>query len=161
MKLYIIGFSGAGKSTLAQALAQNWQIDYIDIDTLCEQACGLSIADYVRQYGWESFRKLESRILHDTQKRSTSLEYAADGSEIHFKVHPRYRGIVACGGGIVEVKRNRDFLKAQGLIWLNPPWKTILSRIKQNPSYFCNGKSDAELYQAYRRRCTLYKEILN
>lgn len=161
MKLYIVGFSGAGKSTLAQALAQSWQIDYLDIDTLCEQECGLSIADYVMRNGWESFRELESRVLHDTQKDKTSPQYPADESELYSKGQDRYQSIIACGGGIVESKRNRDFLKKQRLIWLNPPWKTILARIRQNPSHFCAGKSDAELYQSYRHRCTLYKQILN
>ena len=156
MKLYIIGFSSAGKSTLARSLAASWSIPHWDTDEIFEQEHSQSIADYVQERGWQAFRKAESDILLKTQKWLS----ASESSFVESKNVLQYQGIVACGGGIVESEINRAFLAEQRLLWLNPPWELLLSRIKQNPSAFCAGKSEEELRVDYRRRCILYRSLL-
>jgi shikimate kinase len=152
MKLYIIGFSSAGKSTLAKSLAAGWNIPGWDTDEIFEQEHSQSIADFVLKQGWEAFRKAESDILLKTQIRFTASESSFSESANT----PQYDGIVACGGGIVESEINRAFLASQRLLWLSPPWELLLSRIRQNPSAFCTGKSEQEIYDDYLRRCILY-----
>ncbi|MDD4276334.1 MAG: shikimate kinase [Candidatus Cloacimonetes bacterium] len=157
MKLYIIGFSSAGKSTLARSLAASWNIPYWDTDEIFVQEHSQSIADYVLKQGWEAFRKAESDILLKTQRWLS----ASESSFSETKIDQQYQGIVACGGGIVESEINRAFLASQRLLWLNPPWERLLSRIRQNPSAFCAGKSEQELYKDFRRRCILYRDLLS
>jgi shikimate kinase len=161
MKLYIVGFSGAGKSTLAKALAQSWSIAYVDTDELCAQRCGKSIAEFVLQNGWPAFRELESEVLFETQKKNYPSEFSDYSTVISPGKTDQYQAIVACGGGIVESPRNRDLLKPQRIVWLNPPWSLLWSRIRQTPSAFCKGKNEVELYQDFRERCKLYRQILN
>lgn len=157
MKLYIIGFSGAGKSTLARSLARGWNIPHWDTDEIFVQKHSQSIADYVLEQGWEAFRTAESEILMKTQK----CLFASESSFSEGKNALQYQGIVACGGGIVEKGINRTFLASQRLIWLNPPWKLILARIRQNPSAFCAGKSEQELQDDYQRRCIMYRSLIS
>jgi shikimate kinase len=157
VKLYIIGFSSAGKSTLAKSLADRWSIPYWDTDEIFIKEYSENIADYVRSHGWPAFRKAESDILLKTQKLiPTSESFHFDSSAA-----VQYRGIVACGGGIVESETNRAFLAEKRLIWLSPPWELLWSRIRQSPSAFCSGKSEQDLYQDYRRRCTLYRSLIS
>lgn len=157
MKLYIIGFSSAGKSTLARSLAASWSIPYWDTDEMFIQEYSQSIAEFVRSYGWPAFRKAESDILFKTQKPIP----ASESSHFEGKTALQYQGIVACGGGIVESEINRAFLAPKRLLWLSPPWELLWSRIRQSTSAFCSGKDEQELYQDYRRRCTLYRSLIS
>lgn len=157
MKLYIIGFSSAGKSTLARALAASWRIPYRDTDEIFVEQYSQSIADYVLAQGWTAFRKAETDILLKTQEWTP----ASESSDFNSKDTPQYQGIVACGGGIVESSVNRAFLAQQRLLWLNPPWEILLSRIRQNPSAFCAGKSEQALQADFRRRCVLYRSLFS
>ncbi|MCB5286780.1 MAG: hypothetical protein LHW64_03125 [Candidatus Cloacimonetes bacterium] len=157
MKLYIIGFSGAGKSTLARSLAAHWSIPQKDTDDIFAQEYSQSIADFVKEQGWEAFRRAETDILLKTQEWPA----AAESSDFGSKPPLRYQGIVACGGGIVESRINREFLAGQRLLWLNPPWELLIARIRQNPSAFCAGKSEQELHDDYRCRCSIYRSLFS
>lgn len=150
MFLYIIGFSRAGKSTLAQSLAQSWNVPAYDTDRLIELECGQSIAEYVAAKGWDAFRTLESAIL---------LKLGADLSPVSIS-SPAITAVVACGGGIVELAINREYLKLKRLVWLNPGWQIIYPRLKIQPSALSLDKSESELRQLYAQRYTLYKELI-
>lgn len=156
MKLYIIGFSSAGKSTLARALAASWSIPYRDTDEIFVEEYSQSIAEYVQSQGWPAFRKAESDILLKTQKWMP----ASESSVFESKSTGQYQGIVACGGGIVESEINRVFLAEKHLLWLHPPWELLWARIRQNPSAFCQGKSEQEVHSEYLRRCILYRSLI-
>lgn len=145
MHLYLIGFSRAGKSTLARQLANSWNVPAFDTDEMIERQCGQSVADIVAAKGWDAFRELESRIL---------LELGTLASPSAFPV------AVACGGGIVELEQNRAFLKQQKLIWLNPSWELIYTRLLRHPSAISLDKSESELKELYRHRSQLYREIM-
>lgn len=151
MLLYIIGFSRAGKSRLAQNLASSWQISAYDTDLVFCQEERTSIAEYVKENGWNAFRKRESEILMG----SPSLELDSPSSN-----STTCSGVVACGGGIVELAQNRDFLRSQRVLWLAPPLELLLSRIKLAPSAYFQGKSEAEIITEYHRRLPLYRDCL-
>jgi shikimate kinase len=146
MLLYIIGFSRSGKSTLATQLAQSLSLPVFDTDAMIEQKCGQSIADIVESKGWDAFRRMEHEIL---------LELGTEMSPLSWS------GLVACGGGIVELEANRDFLAKQGLIWLHQSWELLWPRLQASPSAICRGKSEAELKALYHHRNILYKDIMD
>ncbi|MCK9558314.1 MAG: shikimate kinase [Candidatus Cloacimonetes bacterium] len=150
MLLYIIGFSGAGKSTLARKLSVSWKIPAWDTDDLFCAKQGQSISDYVTKNGWLSFREKESEILRGTG------EYDAGSLSSVYS----YSGLIACGGGVVEMTENRDFLRSKSVLWLAPAWDVLLHRIHQSPADFCKDKSDAELWASYRYRLPLYRDCL-
>lgn len=149
MKLYIVGFSRAGKSTLGKSLAQYLKLPFIDTDLLIEAHTKQSIAEYVAISGWDAFRTLERQILQELGEASPPLP----GSKLS--------QIVVCGGGIVELAENRAFLKKQRVIWLNPPWELILSRLQKEPSALCRHHSNDELYDLYQKRYPLYLEVIS
>ena len=150
MLLYIIGFTGAGKSTLAKQLASSWGISAYDTDEMFCQKYRTSISAYVTKYGWPAFRERESKILLGTRDLKPGFPALGTGFE----------GIVACGGGIVELTQNRDFLRTRQILWLAPPWENLMQQIRMHGSAFAQGKSEAELYQEYARRLPLYRDCL-
>ena len=60
---YIIGPRGSGKTTIGKKLAEKTGYQFIDTDKLIFEHAGMSIADIVKQQGWDYFRQLESQIL--------------------------------------------------------------------------------------------------
>lgn len=135
---------------MAQYLASSWQIPAYDTDLIfCEEA-STSIAEYVKEHGWNAFRKRENEILMG----SPSLEPDSPSS------YSTCSGVVACGGGIVELALNREFLRSQRVLWLAPPLELLLYRISLAPSAYFQGKSEAEIITEYHRRLPLYRDCL-
>lgn len=149
MKLYIVGFSRAGKSTLGKRLAHQLKLPFIDTDSQIEARTGQSIAEYVANYGWDAFRALENQILQELGDASPPLPDS------------KLSAVVACGGGIVELPENLALLKKQRVVWLNPSWSLICSRLQKEPSALCNGLSTDELHALYLRRYPLYLEVVS
>ncbi|KAJ7647600.1 type I 3-dehydroquinase-domain-containing protein [Roridomyces roridus] len=92
--IVLIGMRGVGKTTLATiaAKALGWQL--LDTDLVFEQQYQTSIADFVASRGWDAFRQIESDILH------ALLQTHLTGK------------VIACGGGVVELERNRSLLQS-------------------------------------------------
>jgi len=77
---------------------------------------GMSIFDYFKIHGQESFRLLETKILRETETLS------------HY--------VIACGGGTASHSDNMMWMSAQGLtLFLNPDLGTIQTRIVENPNH--------------------------
>lgn len=91
MKLYLIGFRGVGKSTVGRSLAQQWQLNFLDLDEIFEKKFG-PISNFVEKNGIEAFREQESLIL----------EESAQANNV----------IVATGGGCVDWAASRAFLES-------------------------------------------------
>ncbi|KAJ6602150.1 type I 3-dehydroquinase-domain-containing protein [Mycena sp. CBHHK59/15] len=92
--IVLIGMRGVGKTTLATiaAKALGWEI--LDTDTVFEQQYRTSIAQFISSRGWDAFRSIESEILHDLLRTHLTGK------------------VIACGGGVVELERNRSLLQA-------------------------------------------------
>ncbi len=109
-RIALIGFRATGKSLLGRGLAQASGRAFVDMDDELVASLGMSIDQWVKLHGWESFRREESRLLS--------------------ALAPRDRVVVATGGGIVLDPANRDLLRAAfDVIWLKASKETILSRI--------------------------------
>ncbi|KAF7362151.1 Pentafunctional arom polypeptide [Mycena venus] len=83
-----------GKTTLATIAAKALGWELLDTDTVFENQYRISIADFVTSRGWDAFRQIESDILHDLLRTNLTGK------------------VIACGGGVVELERNRSLLQA-------------------------------------------------
>ena len=102
--LFIIGMRGAGKTTAGGWAARLLGRPHMDLDIELERTVGMTIPEYIRANGWESFRDAELTLL----KRV---------------INEKPKGYVfACGGGVVEMPEARYLLsnyhKAGGIVLL-------------------------------------------
>ncbi len=127
--LVLIGMPGCGKSSIGTLLAQTLCRPFADADAQIEQAAGMSIPDYFKQYGEAAFRDLESRVLADLGKRSGL--------------------VLATGGGAVLREENYAALHQNGTIF----WLTRdLSRLPIDGRPVSQSTSLDALYAARRPR---------
>ncbi|MCF7794156.1 MAG: shikimate kinase [Candidatus Cloacimonetes bacterium] len=136
--IFLIGFMGVGKTFLGEKLAEHLELDFYDLDCAIEKKAGLDVNDIFARKGEEYFRKLESKILLNWRKS----------------------GIISTGGGIVLETKNRDFLKKSQnkIIWLNPKWEIIRSRIVNSYRPLVLDRSEMELFSLWSERQPFYEE---
>lgn len=91
MRLFLIGMPGSGKSTIARHLAKALDYTFIDLDANIEKEALMFIEDIFERHGEKTFRDLETKAL---------------------KALPNHLDmVVACGGGIVIDKQNKDLMR--------------------------------------------------
>lgn len=88
-KLILIGFMGAGKTTTANLLSQALHMPMLDSDEMITQQTGQTPGEIFSVQGEAGFRKIEQEVL----------KQALSGD-----------GILATGGGVVEVPENQALL---------------------------------------------------
>ncbi len=94
--LFLIGPMGAGKSVLGNRLADQYRLEFIDLDASISTTAGISISDIFAQRGEPGFRQLES----------TALEHLSQNSGL----------VMATGGGAVLAEANRQLLSVRGFV---------------------------------------------
>ena len=92
MNIYLIGMMGSGKSTVGKILAKKMAIPFIDLDHYIEVKNNKSITNIFKENGEAHFRELESDALSQIEESTV---------------------LVACGGGIVQNKTNREKLQIE------------------------------------------------
>jgi len=107
--IYLIGMMGCGKSTVGRLLAEVLGYDFVDSDSLVEEAAGMSIPDIFAIHGEATFRELETQAI----SRLASMG----------------RLIVATGGGAVLRPCNWDIMKAGVVAWLDVPLEDLAARV--------------------------------
>lgn len=108
--VYLIGMMGSGKSTVGQLLAAQLGYQFLDTDSLIEQAVGQSVSEIFAESGEAVFRELETRTL---------AELTAYG-----------RKLIATGGGIVLKPENWGYLRNGVIVWLDVPVEVLLARLQ-------------------------------
>lgn len=112
MNIALIGFRGTGKTTIAKLLAKKLDKKFISTDEEIVKKTRMPIAKFVKKYGWDKFREVES----------DAIEYISDFDECIFDT----------GGGIVMRNENITNLKKNSLIvLLTADTKTITNRLKR------------------------------
>lgn len=107
--LFLVGPMGAGKTTIGRFLADNLNLEFIDLDAEIEARCGANIPWIFDVEGEAGFRKRESRILEEVTTRSGIL--------------------LATGGGAVIDESNREILKQRGyVVYLSASVEQLLER---------------------------------
>ena len=130
---------GAGKSTIGKLLSNNMKISFVDTDEEVEKHFNMPINNIFDKYGEEGFREIESLIL----EKSTD-------------------SIVACGGGIVLKKKNRDFIKKNGkCLLLLSNINVLADRLscENNRPLLNHGIIEDQLEQIWEQRKDLYYNL--
>ncbi len=137
-KIYLVGFMGAGKTFVGKKVAYNLDLPFHDLDNEIEKFAQMSIEEIFLSKGESYFRELESKTLLNSRTIS---------------------GIIACGGGIIEKKINREYLKKQTVIWLNPSWEVIYQRIKESNRPLVKKLDYKTLKELFLKREQYYREV--
>ncbi len=110
---YLIGCRATGKSSVGKKLAQELAYDYLDTDTIITESQGQSVAEIVKQSGWQQFRKYEKEALRQTLGRQRCVVATGGGAIIHDELWPK--------------------LKKEGcVIWLTASLEVLCSRIRSD-----------------------------
>lgn len=139
--IFLIGFMGVGKSTVAGQLEKTLKMERIEMDALIEKQSGMAISEIFEKHGEDYFRRLESELLIDLQKKK--------------------RQIVSCGGGIVLRAENAEYMKKSGrVIWLTASPETIFERVKDSTERpILNNNMNVEFIESlYEKRKEKYQE---
>ncbi len=132
--LVLIGMPGSGKSTVGKILAERTGRRFLDTDQMIEERTGTSCGDYLRQYGEEAFRRLETDAVREAGKQSGC--------------------VIATGGGVVTREENRNPLRQNGrLIHLDRPPEEL----ETGPDRPLSATRDL-LERRYRERKPLYEQ---
>ena len=142
--LVLIGGRACGKTSVGQALAQELQRPFVDLDEVLVAEAGRSIAEIVTAEGWPGFRRREKELV------------ARFGS--------RPGQVLAPGGGVVLDPENVALLREHGLvIWLYADPATLRRRLQQDrgsrdfrPS-LTGADPGAEMERVLAEREPLYK----
>ena len=103
---------GSGKSTVGKILAKKMAIPFIDLDHYIEVKNNKSITNIFKENGEAHFRELESDALSQIEESTV---------------------LVACGGGIVQNKINREKLLSTGkVVFLHTSIPEIAKRLKDS-----------------------------
>jgi len=89
MRIFLIGMPGSGKTTIANQLAKKIGYTYVDLDGMIEKDAHMFIEEIFERYGEKKFRQLETDAIMKL---------------------PAGNLVVACGGGIVTVKENKELM---------------------------------------------------
>jgi shikimate kinase len=109
--IYITGFMGSGKSTVGRILAGKLGFKFIDLDRIIEIDQGKKIKDIFKLDREKYFRDIETKVIEKTCRNKNC--------------------VFACGGGVVERKRNMDIICRSGLvIYLDISIQDALKRLK-------------------------------
>ena len=113
MNIALIGYRGTGKTTIAKILSRKLDKKLISTDEEIAKKTKLSIGKFVKKYGWDKFREVESEVI----------EYICDFDDC----------IIDTGGGIVMRNENITNLKRNGwIVLLSSDVKTITERLKKS-----------------------------
>ena len=139
--LFLTGFMGAGKTTVGQALADNLDMLYVDLDALIVESVGKSIKSIFSEDGESAFRDVETSCLK-------SLSGTASA-------------VVATGGGIVGRLENLKFMQNNGTtIYLSAEWNTLKQRLEGTTDRPLIDKDNnwVATKELFLGRCPLYEQ---
>lgn len=115
MKITLLGYMGAGKTALGQALAQEWQLPFIDLDQRIEASTGDTIAQTMRNKGELFFRQIERKHLQQVLQEEAF--------------------VLATGGGTPCYYNNiEDINKHSHSVYLNLSVSTLAERLEADPA---------------------------
>jgi shikimate kinase len=109
-RIVLTGFRATGKTAVGKALAGLTGFRFLDTDQeLCERM-GCSIAEAVRQYGWQHFREHEQALLKELSCWQETI-------------------IATGGGAILHHNEWQELHQGSFVVWLRTDLATTLSRL--------------------------------
>ncbi len=114
-KVFLVGFMGTGKTAVANALANNYGLNKLDLDAYIEKKEHMSIADIFSSQSESGFRDKETKYLRQVLKTNCQ--------------------VISLGGGIVLRNENIDLIRDKGVIvLLTARPETIAARMRSDQS---------------------------
>lgn len=109
--VFLCGMMGSGKSTIGEKLAEELNVQFIDLDTAIEESEGMTIPEIFNQKKEQGFRAIERKQL--------------------IKLAGNMEGVLALGGGSLQNQHIVDHLKIYGwLIFIDASLDDILNRLR-------------------------------
>ena len=139
-RIFLIGPMGSGKTTVGRRLASMLGKTFCDTDNEVEAKTGVNIAYIFDVEGEEGFRTRESAALFEKAQLDNI--------------------IISTGGGIIELKANREVLKNGYVVYLKTSLETQKERAtpNENRPLLLNTNAEKQLTELMIKRKPLYEE---
>ena len=128
--IFLVGFMGSGKTTWGKKVANVLDMPFVDLDHEIVENIGMTIPEYFKAHGEESFRKLENEYLKKQAGRVA---------------------IISTGGGTPCYFDNMEWINNNGLsLYLYHTSKSLWSRLSQsdvNKRPVLKGLTGDELFE--------------
>lgn len=112
--VYLTGARAAGKTTSARELAARLNFEFVDTDIYLGDLHQVTVAEVVEKFGWDEFRKMESRVLEEVSQGPPK--------------------VIATGGGMILSEANRLLMRDKGLVfYLSAPAEVLAARLAADP----------------------------
>ena len=145
--IILYGFKSSGKTSVGQQIAQQLNMNFIDVDRVIEKI-----------YGKRNFVAMGARKIYHTEgdKYFRNLEKDAILSLINVE-----NTVIATGGGSVLDPNNVAVLKKIGkLVYLKTTKETIKTRLLSNQSRLLDDKDFTNSFETmYESRIATYESI--
>ena len=136
----LIGPPGAGKTTVGALVAARLGLDFVDNDTVVEEAAGKPVSDIFLQDGEDAFRALE---------RAAAARLIAG--------HP---GVLALGGGAILDAGTRDLLAGRRVVYLETGFVSAVHRTGLSaPRPLLLGNPRARMKTLLEERLPVYASL--
>ncbi len=135
--IVLIGMPGCGKSAVGGILARMLNMEFVDTDTLVEQAQGMPIPQIFQRFGEAAFRDMESRAAQTAG--------AMEGA------------VIATGGGMVLRPENMQALSATGVVFFRDRAVEDIAGQDMTGRPLVGTDTD-RLYRLYDERIALYRK---
>ncbi len=145
-RIFFVGPRGSGKTTVGKEIAQKLGMNFLDMDEELENRMGNSIAEVVKNKGWEEFRKEEKSLLKECIEKKGL--------------------VVATGGGVVIDEDNRMLLKREKFVfYLMGDVNTLIHRLREDKGDMrpplTSLPLEEEIVLTLRKREPFYLEVAN
>ena len=132
----LIGMPGCGKSTLGKSLAKRIGCEFLDLDTVIEEAAGKTIPQIFQEEGENGFRRRETQA---------------------FRKAVGFGRVIATGGGIVTQAENTPIAKGGVVVFVDRPLADIMGDVQTDTRpLLSDGKE--RLKRLYEERYPLYQD---
>ncbi|QHE62148.1 AAA family ATPase [Rossellomorea vietnamensis] len=137
--IFFIGFMGVGKTTIGKRLGDVLNLPVIDMDQYIERIEKKAIKDIFLQHGEPYFRDLETKVLFELKSEEV---------------------IITTGGGVVERKENREFLRQNDSVFhLTCSFDSLWERLEGDEDRpLVQNNSKGKLMDLFERRLPLYED---
>ena len=139
--IILIGMPGCGKTTVGKLLAKRLNMAFIDSDTVFTETVFPDISKYFAEYGEDSFRREETKILQHLSKNDNS--------------------VIATGGGIVERPENKEIIQSYGVVVFINRSPEDIARDVDTDTRPLLAKGRSRIFDLYESRILKYKDFCN
>lgn len=109
--IVLLGFMGTGKTVVAEKLANDLEMQFVEVDSVIEECTGTTINEIFAKKGEPYFRKIETDVVRELSDKKGL--------------------VISAGGGVVLKKENIKELEKNGiLICLKAAPEEIYKRVQ-------------------------------